>query len=168
MRIAAWAVLTLSFSHLAAGQHRLDPVARSAGGVWLRGGGDPWCVLGAPPLLASVRRTTVGLAHFPSPWGLDELSGSVAVIAVPAGGGALGASLARSGFDLFAETYLGIAYGGATGALRYGITARYRHLRIERYGSTGIPSIAAVPCSGGWLQTQAPSACSTFPATVRS
>ncbi len=142
------------FIHFAVAQHRFDPVARSAGGVWIREGGDPWCVLGSAPLLASVSSISAGLAHFPSPWGVAELAGSAAVIAVPAGPGVLGASVTHSAFELYAETDLGVAYGAAVGALVYGVTARYRYLRIERYGSTGFASVDAsvVITTGEWFR----------------
>ncbi len=154
MRKAVLALLTLSLVPVVTGQHRFDPVARSAGGVWLREGGDPWCTLGAPALLSSVRRMQGGLAHFPAPWGIGELSGSAAVLAIPAGPGGIGLSVTRFGFDLYAETNLGVAYGGSAGILLYGIGARYRHLRIERYGSAGVPCIdaAVVIVTGDWFR----------------
>lgn len=153
MRAASLAILALSIVTQAGGQHRLDPVARASGGVWLRGGGDPWAVLGAAPLLATAPGARFGIASFPAPWGLPELSGHAAVFALPAGPGAIGLALTRTGFDLLSETTLSLAFGGRAGIVCYGLTARYRALRIERHGSAWIPGVDAAVVIGaaGWL-----------------
>lgn len=153
MRAASLAILALSIVTPAGGQHRLDPVARASGGVWLRGGGDPWAVLGAAPLLATAHGAQSGIASFPAPWGLPELSGYAAVFALPAGPGAIGVGLTRTGFDLLSETTVSLAFGGRAGIVLYGLTARYRALRIERYGSAWIPGVDAAVVIGaaGWF-----------------
>ncbi len=154
MRAAALAILALSIVSTSGGQHRLDPVARASGGVWLREGGDPWAVLGAAPLLATVSGLAFGIASFPSPWGLGELSGHAAALAFPVGPGAIGFALSRTGFELLSETTFNLGFGGRAGIVRYGMTARLRALRIERYGSAGIPGVdaAVVIETAGWFR----------------
>lgn len=153
MRLLAMALSTLLLFRPAGAQTTLDPVSRSAGGVWLREGGDPWCALSAPPLLGSVRGFTAGFAHFPSAWGLGPLTSSALAAAVPAGPGVAGFSLTRFGAGLYSETEAGIAWGASAGAFRYGAALRVRHLWIERYGTALTPraDVAVAVSTGNWF-----------------
>ena len=154
MRRQALALLTLVILPSLRAQQSFDPVSRSAGGIWLRNGADPWCAITAPPLLASVRGVNGGAAYFPSAWGLGPLTASSAVVAVPAGVGAVGFALTRYGTGAYRETGLGIAWGSAKGALLFGATVRLRHLAIDRYGSAWTPGLdfAAVVTTGDWFR----------------
>jgi hypothetical protein len=154
MRITASLLLLCSFAAGLSGQHRFDPVARSAGGVWIREAGDAWAALGSPPLLSEVRAPAGGAVHLPAPWGLRELSGSAVVVASPLGPGGAGLTLSRFGFDLYSETAVGIAYGAGAGALLFGAAARYTRLAISRYGSAGIVAFdaAVVVVTASWFR----------------
>jgi hypothetical protein len=153
VRLSALALLTLIAVRASDAQLTFDPVSRSAGGIWLRKGGDPWCALSAPPLLHSIGTFTAGFAHFPSAWGLAPLTSSAAVAALPAGSGGVGFSLTRFGGRLYSESEAGIAWGASAGRFLYGAALRIRHLSIERYGSALTPrlDIAAAVATGGWL-----------------
>jgi hypothetical protein len=141
LRLHALALTTLLIFPPAGAQMTFDPVSRSAGGVWLREGGDPWCALSAPPLLFYVSGFTAGFAHFPSGWGLVPLTATALVAAVPAGPGVAGFSLTRFGAGLYSETEAGVAWGGSAGVFRYGASFKVRHLSIERYGTALTPRL---------------------------
>jgi hypothetical protein len=153
VRRSAIALLALLVPRPLEAQLTFDPVSRSAGGVWLRKGGDPWCALSAPPLLGSIARLTAGFAHFPSAWGLGPLTSSAAVAALPAAGGGVGFTVTRFGGRLYSETEAGIAWGSSAGAFLYGAALRLRYLSIERYGSALTPrlDLAAAVATGEWL-----------------
>jgi len=132
--ITAWA--GCSFPGWA--QERFDPVAVSGGGVWIRQGPDPWCVLDAQPLLSFVGSQRVGVAHSPGAFELRELAASAVTFVFPVPSGGAGVALTRFGFDLYSEYSCAVSWGGGNGPLRFGGSLRYRRIAIRRYGSAGV------------------------------
>ncbi len=132
--IAAWVGCSLPVW----AQERFDPVAVSGGGVWIRQGSDPWCVLDAQPLLSFVGSPRFGVAYSPGVFELGELAASAVTFVFPVPSGGAGVALTRFGFDLYNEYTGAVAWGAGTGPLRYGGSLRYRRIAIRGYGSAGV------------------------------
>jgi hypothetical protein len=124
-------------------QERFDPVAFSAGGVWIRDGGDPWCVLDAQTNLAAVASPRVGVVYMPGAFLLSDLEASALTFVFPLPPGGAGIALTRFGSEIYSEQAGVIAWGGGSLPLRYGAALRYTRFAIHGYGSAGVVSADA-------------------------
>ncbi|HLB00130.1 MAG TPA: hypothetical protein VJO14_01975 [Bacteroidota bacterium] len=141
LKIATMFIICAAWAVTARSQERFDPVAEAGGGVWLRQGWDPWCVLDAQALLSPAGHARLGVAHSPGAFGLGELSASAASVAFPLGAGGAGVAVTRFGYDLYSEHSGVIAFGGGTGPMRFGAGIRYTRISIRGYGSTGMAGL---------------------------
>src|SRR3990172_4958888 len=141
LKIATMFIICAAWAVTARSQERFDPVGEAGGGVWLRQGWDPWCVLDAQALLSPAGHARLGVAHSPGAFGLGELSASAAAVAFPLGAGGAGVAVTRFGYALYSEHSGVIAFGGGTGPMRFGAGIRYTRISIRGYGSTGMAGL---------------------------
>lgn len=130
LTIAAMQRAPASFERVGEG-----PRISALGGAGVALSADPWVFQLNPGCAPPGEGVTLSLAHAPSPFGLRELSRSACICVFDLPCGAIAASGAKLGFDLYQELTFRLAFGSAivTGFRLGGALTCYR-LAIQGYG----------------------------------
>ncbi len=94
-------------------------------------------------------------------FGMPDLEGRSADVAVPVGAAILSVGLSGFGFDVFSETELSAGVAGKVRGLGMGLRARGIQSRFDRYGS-----VSRLVLDAGWMYAQAPEL--VFGASIRN
>lgn len=96
---------------------------------------ETWSAAANPASLVACSSLAAAAYAVPAPFGLSELRTVGLAAVIPVSGAVLGGSLYRFGFDLYKETGLSLALGGAAAAgLAVGGSVHARLVEIARYG----------------------------------
>jgi len=112
------------------------------GGLSVGGGGDGWAGLGNPAHFLRPRSTLIGASLTPGLFDIPDLQLIRAMVVVPAGSVAFGASFSRFGRGVYRETEGSLSLAtGCSEIAAVGATVRLFHLAIDGYGSASAAAL---------------------------